>query len=211
MTEGKGWKSRQHRRFNRETASQKPARRKAQSQMSGIDSGRDASPDTFVKTRRRRHSGWSCLLHLIGGTLSDMVTLFLFFWMIACLWMVYQEQKTGEMQFVFGLKPVCIVSGSMEPGIRTGAVVVVKETPVDSLAMGDIILFRSGESYVTHRLVGEDEEAKESGADAWLITKGDANRTEDTARLSPDQIRGKVIWVCNAASRLMLIRNGSNR
>lgn len=94
----------------------------------------------------------------------------------------------------------------MENSIQTGAVVLVKAAEKTSIEIGDIILFQTEGGYVTHRLIGIDKEARQQGQNAWLITKGDANSVEDPIRLSPKQIKGKVVAVCNAVSKLTLLK-----
>lgn len=84
-----------------------------------------------------------------------------------------------------------VQSGSMEPSIKTGGVVVSK--PQDKYGIGDVITFKTSggklES-VTHRIVGiENEGGKESFA-----TKGDANNSEDKNRVAPEKIIGKVLF-----------------
>lgn len=83
-----------------------------------------------------------------------------------------------------------VVSGSMEPTIDTGSLIVVK--PIDEYKQNDIITFRSTDSVkekdnTTHRIVGIEE------TDGFVEyrTKGDANGTEDSDTVKPSQIIGK--------------------
>ena len=89
----------------------------------------------------------------------------------------------------FGVKTYSIISGSMEPAIHIGDIVLAKETKKEDLQIGDIISFRLGQSVVTHRIIRIDE--TENG-DIY-ITKGDKNNTEDKAEIKIDLIEGKVI------------------
>lgn len=66
-----------------------------------------------------------------------------------------------------------VVSGSMEPEIPVGSMILVAQAQPESIAENEIIAFESGESVVTHRVV---ENRKLEGE---LITKGDANAKED--------------------------------
>lgn len=83
-----------------------------------------------------------------------------------------------------------VVSGSMEPTIDTGSLIVVK--PIDEYKQDDIITFCSTDSVkekdsTTHRIVGKEE------MDGFVEyrTKGDANETEDPDTVKPSQIIGK--------------------
>jgi signal peptidase I len=89
-----------------------------------------------------------------------------------------------------GLLDVKIVkSGSMEPSIMTGAVVVIKEMPTYSI--GDVITFTSENSEIptTHRIVGTE---KVDGVE-YFISKGDANEERDTDPVFLKNIVGRVM------------------
>lgn len=87
-------------------------------------------------------------------------------------------------------KLMAVQSGSMEPGIKTGSVVVVQ--PVADYEKGDVITFKDATKpkiTVTHRIF----EATESAGKTAYITKGDANKSSDTVPVSKDRILGKVV------------------
>lgn len=87
---------------------------------------------------------------------------------------------------IMGYKPFVVKSGSMEPTVKTGAI-AYNNTHVtfDEIKEGDIIVFKQGDSYVTHRAIKIDKDNKS------FITKGDANETEDLAPVRLDQFKGK--------------------
>jgi signal peptidase I len=96
---------------------------------------------------------------------------------------------------VTGAQRFTITGGSMEPSIPLGSLVVVKPTPIEDFAMGDVVTFQlqSGEPEVaTHRVVGIGFTA---AGDRVLTTKGDANAVEDSAEVRAEQIRGRVWYV----------------
>lgn len=81
-----------------------------------------------------------------------------------------------------------VKSGSMEPAINTGDMVVT--VPVDnilvgSLKPGQVITFSTGSSAVTHRIVSKQGEV--------YVTKGDANEQPDTQTVDIKQIKG-IVW-----------------
>lgn len=69
----------------------------------------------------------------------------------------------------FGFGASFVLSGSMEPEISTDDLVFVKKP--GKLHVGDIILYNTGHSNVLHRITSIDGDT--------LITKGEANNTED--------------------------------
>lgn len=103
----------------------------------------------------------------------------------------------GEAPTIMGYKFLTVLTGSMEPEIKVGSLVVVKETPIKELNVEDIITYKTKSSLVTHRIV----KINENGS---LITKGDANNTYDVGEIKEDQLQGKVILRLNRLGTIML-------
>jgi len=83
-----------------------------------------------------------------------------------------------------------VKSGSMEPTIKTGSIVVVK--PVETYAVGDIVTFgkdSAREIPTTHRIVS----IREGERGTIFSTKGDANEEADPMEVSAGAVIGKVI------------------
>lgn len=89
----------------------------------------------------------------------------------------------------FGIKTYIIVSGSMEPNLNIGDIVVVKSNKQKSLKKGDIISFRENQSIITHRI---NEVLKVDGEIKYK-TKGDNNNVVDSELVKYENIEGKVI------------------
>lgn len=88
---------------------------------------------------------------------------------------------------IFGYQTLAVLSGSMEPKISVGSIVIVKETEPAELEAGDVITYRlSGNTLVTHRIVEQDDKQKQ------FITKGDANEAADASPVSYESVVGKV-------------------
>lgn len=158
----------------------------------------------FLRSRKigRRVFGKRNAAAVIRRTLGDMLRVSCLLLSICCLRMAVMEKRSGELQFICGMKPVYIVSGSMEPTIMTGAVILIEEADeAGRIQPGDIITFRGRGGYVTHRLIGEDAEAK-AEQKPYLITKGDHNRVEDFERLSAEDVVGKVVLIWNFPAKL---------
>lgn len=85
---------------------------------------------------------------------------------------------------VRNIKPYVVLSGSMEPVLPVGSVVVIDQSQT-AVQAGDIAAFLKNGQTVTHRIV----EVTEKG----YITKGDANSEKDTGIVAPQKILGKVI------------------
>lgn len=93
---------------------------------------------------------------------------------------------------VFPIFPSVIVTGSMEPLIYPGDVILVKqfysEEEIKALQIGDIIYFQRDDIVITHRI--KDIIFEENGKYSFL-TKGDNNSVEDVRLVRPEEVKGK--------------------
>lgn len=98
--------------------------------------------------------------------------------------------KEGEHPSIFGYSTYYIMTGSMEPNINPGSLVVVKNGVDQSIKAGDVITFRgiTGETITTHRV----NKVIDNGTE--FITKGDANKITDPVPVKEGQIIGKVVF-----------------
>lgn len=85
---------------------------------------------------------------------------------------------------LFGYTFFEVATGSMNPTIEIGDVVIVKITK--EIEQNDIIVYIDGENIITHRLI-------EKNADG-LVAKGDANNSEDKP-IQESMVLGKVIKI----------------
>jgi signal peptidase len=91
----------------------------------------------------------------------------------------------------FGWRFDVVYSGSMEPAIGVGSIVVVSQMDPSAIREGDVITFVSydkANSLVTHRVVGV---TNDEGALVFL-TKGDANNDTDEDAVRASDVVGKV-------------------
>ncbi|MFC1615458.1 signal peptidase I [Patescibacteria group bacterium] len=88
-------------------------------------------------------------------------------------------------------KIMIVQSGSMEPEIKTGSIVIAK--PVSEYKIGDIITFGKNtrtETPTTHRI----HDIRVHEGNPIYITKGDANNAPDSKEILQSEIIGKVIF-----------------
>jgi len=102
---------------------------------------------------------------------------------IACLLIISTFPITGNIEVKI------VQSGSMEPTIKTGGIVVIK--PMDNYKIGDVITFKKARTQepITHRI----HDMKISEGNPYYITKGDANNAPDQREISKDEVLGKVL------------------
>ncbi len=90
---------------------------------------------------------------------------------------------------LLGVQTYTIATGSMEPEVPVGSLVVVEPAVTTEIAPDEIVAFSGGSSVITHRVV------KNSVVEGQLITKGDANEEADMTPVSYDAVIGVVTHV----------------
>ena len=131
----------------------------------------------------------------VQRAVSLLVTLLLIMAVLLCLYVVIQVLSDGYVN-IGGFMMFRVVTGSMEPTIHVGSLLVTRETDIGKIVVDDIICFRTQEAeiwgrIVTHRVV--DRLAMADGS-VMLMTKGDANLVSDSYYVSQDNFVGKVVW-----------------
>jgi signal peptidase len=79
-----------------------------------------------------------------------------------------------------------VVSGSMTPHVHPGDVVLTVPVSVADLRPGQVVLFadpQRPDRLLLHRLVSFDTQGR-------LVTRGDANQSEDSVHVAPSGVRG---------------------
>lgn len=95
--------------------------------------------------------------------------------------LVYKE----ELPSVFGCSVVTVLSGSMEPEFSPGDMLIIKKE--NAYQTGDVVTYEQQGSFITHRIIEQDETS--------FLTKGDANNAPDGARIRYADIYGTVLFV----------------
>lgn len=142
----------------------------------------------------------------IKRRINALVSVLLIFAVLLCLWVTFQVIGKGYVN-LFGYSMFRVVTGSMEPTIPVGSLLICQQIDMETIQVGDIICFRAQESaifgqMVTHRVTGIF-----SGVDGSLLfeTRGDANLTADVFMVSQKNFVGKVIWYAGANNVLSSI------
>ena len=90
---------------------------------------------------------------------------------------------------LMGYKVYTVITGSMEPAIPSGSLVLVLEKAPETIETDEVIAYYSSidtGSIITHRVVTNKTVSGE------FITKGDANEAEDMLPVSYDNVIGVV-------------------
>lgn len=97
------------------------------------------------------------------------------------------------LPLAFGARPYTVLTGSMEPAISAGDVVVDERISPLSAEVGDVVTFRDPEDQsrqITHRVV----RIRPAGSHLWFVTRGDANNTAERWRIAADGQLGRVLY-----------------
>lgn len=88
----------------------------------------------------------------------------------------------NEMPMPFGYGAAVVLSGSMEPTISTGDLIIVKEKP--EYAIDDVVVFQDDGELIVHRIIAMEGE--------YIVTQGDANNAAD-APVNIASVKGMMI------------------
>jgi signal peptidase I len=132
-------------------------------------------PTTIAVATATSEPGWGEVLR-VGAARAVLAV-------VACLllWSV--------LPAVVGWTPRLIVTGSMEPRVHVGDVVVTREVPTAALRKGHVVTVEDPDHpgrTRTHRLVRRD-------GDGGLVLKGDANPQADSSPVSPTDVLGVAV------------------
>ena len=126
-----------------------------------------------------------------GSIISDMIFYVALIAMIA-LAFIFSRGDGGTLN-IGGYRIFEVLTASMQSVYPRGSVILVKETPVYELVVGDDITFlREDNNIITHRII-EIKEDYEGSGQRGLVTKGVDNATADDDIILEQNIIGKVV------------------
>jgi signal peptidase len=110
---------------------------------------------------------------------------YIYYIVISCIVLIALLLIVSIFPISGNFRVLSVLSGSMEPAIHTGSVVVI--SPASSYKVGDVVTFgkiSKNSTPTTHRIT-----AINGGK---ITTKGDANNVADSNTILPSDIAGKV-------------------
>ena len=109
--------------------------------------------------------------------------------LLGCSSIFFQKfiEKNKYINF-FGYKTFIVLTGSMEPSINAGDLVIVKGAEKNNIKPGDVITYSVGntEQTVTHRVT----EIVEKNNKTYYKTKGDNNNSVDSELIQYENVLG---------------------
>ncbi|WP_296971776.1 signal peptidase I [Tepidanaerobacter sp. EBM-38] len=128
------------------------------------------------------------IMDLLMKTILILLTLVA----LSLLFFLVQSKVSGRVPSIGGYQMYIVMSGSMNPAVKTGSLVIVKPLDPEEIRPKDIITFKSeieSENITTHRVVEIDK-----SAELFFRTRGDANEVDDPMPVSASQVIGKVVY-----------------
>jgi len=121
----------------------------------------------------------------IIGKIVNLLIIIVIVAIIFCLYCVFSI-KVLHKQYInlFGYSIFEVASGSMQKTINVGDAVLIKLN--SEYKKGDIITYKSGNDYITHRIITVDKD--------YLITKGDNNNVNDNP-IDKKLVIGRVVKI----------------
>lgn len=83
-----------------------------------------------------------------------------------------------------------VTGGSMEPEIKTGALLFTKNVPAEQVEVGDTITFRDGDRFTTHEVINKSI----SNGEIVFRTQGTANNSPDPGAVTEESLQGKKLF-----------------
>lgn len=148
------------------------------------------------------------ILHKINTVISNLLAVLALVFLVMVIFNVYQAKKNGTEYFFFGYRPIYVLTGSMEPVMRTNCLCLTKQVkPEDPVEVGDIVTFRTLNSAglsvpITHRII-------EISDDGFFTTKGDNNNAPDAMMLRREDIQSKVVYVWNGFATIVAMTDSA--
>ncbi|WLR42434.1 signal peptidase I [Bacillus carboniphilus] len=122
---------------------------------------------------------------IISGTLTVILACIF----ILMLFITISSRASGGEPEIFGHQLKVVLSGSMEPGIKTGSIIAIEPGgDMTRFKEDDVITFKMDEDkLVTHRIVG----VTEANGSVIYETKGDNNNAPDMDPVLPENVVGE--------------------
>ena len=127
--------------------------------------------------------------------INTVITVTLILAVLLCLFIAIQVMTTGHAS-VFGVSMLRVVTGSMEPEMPVGSILLCQQTDIESIAVDDIVCFHSKDSHMLGKIITHRVIRILTGGEGQLLleTKGDANAAADIQYVTAENLIGKVTF-----------------
>jgi signal peptidase len=151
--------------------------------MEGIQITKKEPENINIKNRISK------ILKYAGNTFMVLTCIILIFIITtSCIIIFNAATHPGKTPSVFGYKTMSVITGSMEPKIKPGDLVIVSNIKdLSSIKVGNIVTYKNKENIlITHRV----EEINNKEGMITYTMKGDANPVADVEAVAMSQLEG---------------------
>jgi signal peptidase len=100
---------------------------------------------------------------------------------------IMMKINSEKISYVMGYKPLTVLSGSMDPYIKAGDMIIVKRVNPENIKVNDVITYIKDDNiFVTHRVVEKNIKEERLA----FRTKGDINNVEDKNLVFSEKVVG---------------------
>lgn len=126
--------------------------------------------------------------------------------LILCVTVIGQVLGKGYIS-IGGFSMFRVATGSMEPELPVGTLLVTRQTHIGNIQTGDIVTFRSKQTgmlgvIITHRVVAIHED---KNGNLFLETKGDANQYADGYFVDECNLIGRVVYATGEGNMFAVV------
>ena len=143
-----------------------------------------------MKSTKTTLSNKKIIVNVIGIILCVILITILF---INCFLIVKGIANKNEVPSIGGNAPLIVLTGSMDPTIKAGDLIVTKKVDAKDVKVDDVISFfdpeGNGSSIVTHRVIGI--EIDETSGEIFFRTQGDNNDIADMTPVPEKNLVGR--------------------
>ncbi|HYF75353.1 MAG TPA: signal peptidase I [Candidatus Nitrosocosmicus sp.] len=126
------------------------------------------------------------VMKLIGNTVTVLLVVIV---AMSVFSMLQHRKNPDKLPSVFGYSTMSVLTGSMRPYLQPGDMIVDRIVKAEEIKVGDVVTYKIGSSLVTHRVT----EVLTEDSKILLMTRGDANNTDDGKPITEEQLIGKVV------------------
>lgn len=131
----------------------------------------------------------------IGDIIINIILILSFVVLGLAIVTAVKYKENPEDAYLFGYKPVYVMTGSMEPTLREKGICIVQKTDYDSVDVDDIIMYQIDDKIITHRIIEKTEEG--------IRTKGDNNNVNDAYLLQEENVLAEVVCIFNFTATIV--------
>lgn len=148
-----------------------------------------------MKEKKKRNKFFSALVYII----SALIFILALFLLLTS--MVFQS---NDKAYLMGYRPYVVLTGSMEPDIKTGSLVIIKQTDPDTIKVGDVISFISEDPKILGQIVSHNvvEIKEDEKGERVFITQGSANQRVDEYPVNEVNVTGVVVYHSHALGNI---------